>query len=122
MKQLYRVTFLPDDITIKVKQGTSVLTAAQMARVPIRTRCGGRAACFACKIRLEDAMAKQIEPMNAKEARKWGVSPRSLTCDGQRLACQSFVKGDLNVIVPEDPLKAAIRKKLADQGEEDFLW
>lgn len=122
MQQFCSVTFLPDHITIKVKRGTTILSAAQIARVRIRTRCGGRAACLACKINIDEAMAKQVEPMQAKEARKWGILPGLLTFEGKRLACQSIVIGDLEVTVPEDPLKVAVRRKLADQGEEDLLW
>jgi 2Fe-2S ferredoxin len=40
---------------------------------------------------------------------------------GVRLACQAKVTGSVIVEVPEDPLKAAIRKQL-DKPNGDSLW
>ena len=39
--------------------------------------------------------------------------------DGTRLSCQAKVCGQLSVEVPEDPLKAAIRKQLERQQQDD---
>ena len=44
------ITFLPSGRTATVRAGTTVLDASRKAGVPIRTRCGGKAACLMCKV------------------------------------------------------------------------
>lgn len=107
------VTFNPDDKSIKVRPGTTVLDAAKRARVAIRTRCGGFASCLMCKVTVHDQSG--LSPIESKEELKLGdLKDRSI-----RLSCQARITGDTEVLVPEDPLKAAIRAQLAKQKEED---
>ena len=42
-----RVTFLPNDVTIEVPQGESVIRAAMAAGVHINASCGGDGVCAA---------------------------------------------------------------------------
>ncbi|GIP32381.1 2Fe-2S iron-sulfur cluster-binding protein [Paenibacillus sp. J2TS4] len=107
------VHFLPDKTTISVRPGTTLLEAGRKASVPIRTRCGGRAACLMCKVKVEDQAG--LMPISRNEKLKLG----SLLQEGIRLACQARVTGDVVVLIPEDPLKAAVRKLLAQQQEDD---
>lgn len=109
------ITFLPDNKKITVKPGTTLLDAASRARVHVRTRCGGNASCLMCKVTVEDSIG--LLPMIPNEARKLG----NLVDTHIRLACQARVTGNVTVIVPEDPLRAAVRAQLAKQQEED-LW
>lgn len=107
------ITFLPDGQTVRVRPGTTVLEAGRRARVPIRTRCGGRAACLMCKIIVQDQTG--LSPLNRQEVLKLG----SLHEAGYRLACQARIIGKTAVTLPEDPLKAAIRAQLAKQKEAE---
>ncbi|ULL15558.1 ferredoxin [Paenibacillus sp. H1-7] len=107
-----RVTFLPDGKSIEVRPGTTLLDASRRARVNIRTRCGGKAACLMCKVIASDGSG--LAPMNINERLKLG----GLQEQGYRLACQAKVTGDVTVTTPEDPLKAAIRKQLERQQED----
>lgn len=109
---MQEVRFLPDDKRIVVRPGTSLLEAAQKAKVALRARCGGNAACLMCKVIVKEP--EGITPMMKNEERKLG----SLVCKGYRLACQARVTGKVTVEIPEDPLKAAIRKQLAEQQED----
>ncbi|WP_199614966.1 2Fe-2S iron-sulfur cluster-binding protein [Paenibacillus alkalitolerans] len=109
------VTFRPHNRTIKVRPGTTVLSAARKAGVFIRSRCGGTAACLMCKVTAEPN--SRIMTMQPKERLKLGP----LAEEGVRLACQAVLQGDSVIHVPEDPLKAAIRRRL-EQQEEDTLW
>jgi ferredoxin, 2Fe-2S len=111
------VTFLPDGRTVNVRSGSTLLDASRRARVNIRTRCGGVAGCLMCKVHVMNEQAAALHPPTAAEMHKLG----SMLESGTRLSCQARVKGDVTVIVPEDPLKAAIRKKLAEQEEDDFF-
>jgi 2Fe-2S ferredoxin len=110
---LPEITFWPDNRKIQVRPGTTLLDAGRKARVNIRTRCGAKAACLMCKVRIEDQSG--LAPMNQNERLKLGEQ----ASQGIRLACQARVMGDVDVTIPEDPLKAAIRAQLARQREEE---
>ncbi|KEQ26104.1 2Fe-2S iron-sulfur cluster-binding protein [Paenibacillus tyrfis] len=109
-----KVTFLPDNKTVEARPGTTLLDAARRARVHIRTRCGGKAACLMCKVRVTENVGTGLSEPNRNEALKLG----GLQQDGYRLACQAKITGPVTVLVPEDPLKSAIRKQLEKQEEE----
>ncbi|KIL34845.1 ferredoxin [Cohnella kolymensis] len=111
------VTFLPDNRSIGVRPGTTLLDASRRARVNIRTRCGGVAGCLMCKVYVSKEQASSLQAPTLAETRKLGP----LLEAGTRLSCQARVKGDVTVTIPEDPLKAVIRKKLAEQEEDDFF-
>jgi ferredoxin, 2Fe-2S len=110
------VHFWPDNKRIGVRLGTTLLDAGRKAKVHIRTRCGGKAACLMCKVKVSDPSG--LAPMNQNERLKLG----SQADEGYRLACQACVIGAVHVTVPEDPLKAAVRAQLAKQQAEDDLF
>jgi 2Fe-2S ferredoxin len=109
------ITFLPNGKTIEVRPGTTVLDASRRARVQIRTRCGGKAACLMCKVAVNEDESSGLSPINQNERLKLG----GLQDQGYRLACQAKVVGKTTVTVPEDPLKAAVRKQLELQQEDE---
>jgi 2Fe-2S ferredoxin len=108
-----QVTFLPDNKSIQIRPGVTILDASRKVKVLIRTRCGGKAACLMCKVIVKDQSG--LAPMNQNERLKLG----GLQEQGYRLACQAKVTGDVTVTLPEDPLKAAIRKQLEAQRQEE---
>ncbi|WP_195570999.1 2Fe-2S iron-sulfur cluster-binding protein [Paenibacillus sp. 1001270B_150601_E10] len=114
----HQIRFMPEDKCIAARPGQSVLDAARIARVPIRTRCQGRAACLMCKVQIE---GEGIESPTKQEQLKLGIRERN----GLRLACQARVSrdgtSDITVTVPEDRLRAIIRQQLEAQ-EDDSLW
>ncbi|MBN2984323.1 2Fe-2S iron-sulfur cluster-binding protein [Cohnella algarum] len=116
-REFVNAVFLPDGQSVKVRAGTTVLEAARKARANVRTRCGGVAGCLMCKVSVDEANRSGLSEPTAAELRKLGP----LAEQGTRLACQARLLRDAVVQVPEDPLKAAVRKKLAEQAEED-LW
>lgn len=118
MTNQHLVTFQPDNRSISVRPGTTLLDASRRAGVHIRTRCGGVAGCLMCKVHVADEQLEFLQSPTLAESRKLG----SQLADGLRLSCQARTKGNVIVTIPEDPLKAAIRKKLAEQQEEDNDW
>ncbi|WP_027093664.1 2Fe-2S iron-sulfur cluster-binding protein [Cohnella thermotolerans] len=112
-----RVRFLPDDRTAVVRRGTTLLEASRKAKAPVRTRCGGVAGCLMCKVTVEPGQAGALSEPTPAELLKLGP----LLNDGVRLSCQARVQGDVDVRIPEDPLKAAVRRRLAEQADDD-LW
>jgi len=114
------LTFEPEGRVVHVKSGISVLQAARLNRIPIRTRCHGQASCLMCKVQVMDERSKAgLSAPNEREERRLG---NQLT-QGLRLACQTIVHGDAVVTIPEDPLKAIVRARLAKKEEEqEDLW
>jgi Uncharacterized metal-binding protein len=112
-----KVTFLPDNRTVTVRPGVTLLEASRRANVAVRTRCGGVAGCLMCKVSVDAEALLRLNEPTEPERRKLGPQ----LDEGMRLGCQARVRGDVVVTVPEDPLKAAIRRKLAEQAEEE-LW
>ncbi|WP_379129164.1 2Fe-2S iron-sulfur cluster-binding protein [Paenibacillus sp. sgz500958] len=112
--------FLPDGRSATVPSGVTVLEAARRAGLTISTRCGGKAGCLMCKVTVEITEEQSVRPPGEVERRKLG----SLLQKGVRLACQTAILNDVTVIVPEDPLKAAVRRRLeaARRGGEEELW
>lgn len=107
------VNFLPEGRTVRARTGVSLLEAGRRAGAGIRTRCGGKAACLMCKVRVEAPAG--LSPLTPNERNKLG----GLAEEGYRLACQAKITGKVTVHVPEDPLKAAVRALLAKQKEQD---
>ena len=66
-----------------------------------------------CKVKVIDDSG--IDRPTQNEKHKLG----SLLGQGIRLACQARVRGDVEVEVPEDPLRAAVRRQLAQLRGED---
>ena len=44
------VKFMPDDVTVEVAQGDSILQAGEKAGVPVGSACGGVCACSTCHV------------------------------------------------------------------------
>ncbi|GGH24578.1 2Fe-2S iron-sulfur cluster-binding protein [Paenibacillus segetis] len=114
----HQIKFIPPGKTIKVRPGSSVLHAAREARVFIATRCGGNAGCLMCKVEVVQGRESALTPPSDAERYKLGP----LLEQGIRLACQARICGSAEVKLPEDPLKAAIRKQLEKQSADDELW
>lgn len=113
------ITFQPLGKTVNVRPGTTILRAAREARIHIPTRCGGKAGCLMCKVQVEPGQAAALRAPSDAERRKLGV----LLHQGIRLSCQAVVQNSVVVHLPEDPLKAAIRKQLEHrEAVEDELW
>jgi 2Fe-2S ferredoxin len=118
MTKTVRVTFLPDGRSAQVRPGTSLLEASRKARVTVPTRCGGVMGCLMCKVNVAPDQAAAVTPPSEAEARKLGP----LLDEGTRLSCQARVRQDVTATVPEDPLKAIVRKKLAEQQADDDFF
>lgn len=103
------VTFHPQNKTARVKKGSSLLEATQKAQITINNLCGGDGICGRCK-------------MIVKKGGVYGEVSSKLTREeiqqGFVLACQTFVKSDLVVEIPEETW--AKEKIIADEDAERF--
>ena len=89
-----RVTFLPDQISIVVAPGTTILAAARLAGVLIEAPCNGAGHCGKCAVRVapEQVAAVTIPPGQQL--------PPEREAAGWILACHAEVRGEVTVHVP----------------------
>lgn len=111
-----KVTFHDPDNKSKhvtIRDGYTILRAAKQGRVALRHKCGGKASCTTCKVKIEQQ--KEISTPNQKEIMKLG--DRQIE-KGMRLSCQTAVYGNVEAVIPEDPYQARIRALLAQQRNQ----
>ncbi|MEW6621538.1 MAG: ASKHA domain-containing protein [Bacillota bacterium] len=71
----YSVTFLPDNITVEVERGTSLLHAASFAEINLKSSCGGAGTCGRCKVKVDT---------------------------GYLLACKTLINDHMTAEIPDD--------------------
>lgn len=88
-----RVTFHPDDESVEVERGVTLLAAAKAAGVDLASICGGDGICGRCRVIVKDGNidASPTTLLSRKEVQK-----------GYVLACQTKVIGDVEVHVPPE--------------------
>ncbi len=91
----YSVTFQPQNLTVKVDGGTTLLEAASKANIRLNNLCGGDGVCGRCKMIVRSGrVPEEVSPkLTRDEIRK-----------GYVLACQTPVTGNLSVEIPEETL------------------
>ena len=103
----FKVTFKPDDKTVEVLEGTSLLEAAQAAEVPLNASCNGNGSCGKCRLILISGDVESIPSplLSEKDKEKKYV-----------LACQTSIKNDIAVKIPEETLEK--RLKVVGMGQD----
>lgn len=91
------IRFSPAGRKVKVKAGTNLLNAAIEAGVAIRAECGGNGICGKCRVILQDEKAVG----KSSEVEKKHLDAGELS-SGYRLACQTFPRQDLDVLIPKE--------------------
>lgn len=89
-KKTFSVHFLPDDVTVTVPEGTTVLEAAHTADVYINSVCGGEGVCGKCKVYVR----------SGEVSLKKGPTPAGSEEKGAVLACRAEIISDIEVFVP----------------------
>jgi uncharacterized 2Fe-2S/4Fe-4S cluster protein (DUF4445 family) len=88
-----KITFYPDDKSVEVERGKSVLSAAISAGVYINSSCGGDGVCGRCKVILKQGQVlTQPTGRISLEERKRGMY----------LACLTTVQSDLEIEIPPE--------------------
>ena len=89
----FKVTFYPDNKTVEVQRGKTILSAAISAGVYINSSCGGDGVCGRCKVILKEGhVLTHPTGRIGLEERKRGVY----------LACLTTVQGDLEIEIPPE--------------------
>jgi len=103
-----RVVFMPSGRRGEFPLGTSVLEAARALGVDIDSVCGGRAVCGRCQVNqsLGEFAKLQIisAPGNLSDPGATELKYKRIKGlkEGRRLGCQSLLRGDLVIDVPEE--------------------
>ena len=87
------LTILPDELTLQVEAGTTILKAAHAAGVDITATCGGRGRCTSCRVKF---VAGAIPPPTIMDELQLGDD---LVREGYRLSCQCQVLEPITVQV-----------------------
>src|SRR6266702_2701239 len=90
---MLKVTFLPDNRTISVAPGTTVLEAARQAGVLIEAPCNGAGVCGKCAVLVPSIYLKQLELHDPPQS----IDPVT----SRILACHAELKGDVTITVPQ---------------------
>lgn len=107
----YQVKFMPEDKVVEVEQGTSLLKAASQAGIFIKSSCGGKGTCGACKLTL---ISGDVEIMGTGN-----LTPEQIN-KGVRLACYTTVQGDVTVEVPPES-RLQEHQVLLEDNQKTFL-
>lgn len=89
----FKVTFLPEEKTVTVDEGTTLLDASQQAGVYVNSVCGGEGTCGECRLQVLEGKAKP-------DKNSIGFFTTEEIKQGYVLACQTKVEDNLTVVVP----------------------
>jgi 2Fe-2S ferredoxin len=114
-----KVTFLPDNETVEVKEGSSILDAALDNDIWLDHNCGGFCACTTCHVIVKAGEDNLSEMEEDEDDRLDGAEGLTLS---SRLGCQACIFGDVVMEIPTPP--GAIRivddaQLVAGQIEEE---
>jgi len=89
----FKITFYPDNKTIEVEKGKTILSAAISCGVYIHSSCGGDGVCGRCKVILKkgQVLTQPTGRISLEERRR-----------GVYLACLTTVQSDLEVEIPAE--------------------
>lgn len=105
---MYKVSFPNQNITVEVEAGSTLLTAAREAGVMVEAPCNGHGTCGKCKVRV-------VDPAGIRYFDQYNKVSAEELAEGWRLACQSEVIGDVEVLV--DSTKEQNESlKIVDEG------
>jgi uncharacterized 2Fe-2S/4Fe-4S cluster protein (DUF4445 family) len=93
--EAYRITFLPDETSVEVEPGTTIMEAADKAAIHINSLCGGEGVCGRCKVKVTNGKIladKHSISMLSKEE----------ITEGYVLACQTRIDSDMEVFIPPE--------------------
>ncbi len=105
---MYRVTFLPMNVTVEVDPAKSpfqedglpgsILDIALGNNVDLQHNCGGKCACTTCHVIVRGG-AENLSKMEEEEEDRLDTA-EGLTLNS-RLGCQAVVNGDVVVEIPQ---------------------
>ena len=108
------VKFLPFETCVYVSSGTSILDAARRANLPLKTTCGGKGTCGDCVVQVLSG---------AYQSKSSGALSKQLIKQGYALACQTEIKNNLTVHMPqfqEISIKTVTDSKFFEENKDNI--
>lgn len=106
----FEVKFLPEGKRCRVPERTTLMSAALKAEVDLATICGGKGFCGKCLVEIIEG---KVSPLTEHEKKR---VPKEKLEKNYRLACQTFVEGDVKVRVPDQSRVG--KQRLVIMGKE----
>jgi uncharacterized 2Fe-2S/4Fe-4S cluster protein (DUF4445 family) len=110
-RKTWHINFQPSGKGLDVEDQSSLLAAVRRVDIALSATCGGQGKCGQCRVNIKKGSAP---PFTETEARL--LSRKSLE-EGQRLACQIPVMGDMDIDIPQDALATRTRLQLHGTGQ-----
>ena len=108
-----RITFLPDQKTLEVDEGTTIAEAAQEAGIFLTNLCGGEGVCGECRVQI-------LKGNVAGKTKASAFFSEQEQAQGFVLACQTEISEPLEVEIPlTSRLEEAQIMTGAREGEQD---
>ncbi len=92
VSEFFNIKFLPENVSINVKKGTTIFEAAEEAGLSINTECGGYGRCGKCKVKIIKGSIKKYKHRE--------LSDEEIKNNIQ-LACFSKIDDDFEVYIPK---------------------
>ncbi len=96
--KLCNVAFAPENKSIQVREGATLLKAASLAGVHINASCGGAGTCGKCRAVIANGQFRSEPNIHLSD---------SEVSRGVVLSCLTVVEGDLSVEIPQEAQKGA---------------
>ncbi len=87
----HKITFVPHNKSIEVRNGENLIRAAMEAGVHINASCGGEGVCGKCRVIIEEG---EVEGGLSERLKKEDIEK------GYRLACRAKIVGDVTIRIP----------------------
>ena len=113
-----KIKFLPQNISIDVQSGKSVMELAKENKLAVSSSCNGMCSCAECRVYVVEGEAHVLPP-SAKEVELIG---EGYFIDRRRLSCQLFCFGDVTIDMSEQverEQQGGVRKQFLKQFSKE---
>ena len=113
-----KIKFLPQNISIDVQSGKSVMELAKENKIPVSSSCNGMCSCAECRVYVVEGEAHVLPP-SAKEVELIGEGH---FIDRRRLSCQLFCFGNVTIDMSEQverEQQGGVRKQFLKQFSKE---
>ncbi|MDI9608828.1 MAG: ASKHA domain-containing protein [Candidatus Verstraetearchaeota archaeon] len=106
----FEVVFLPEGKRCRVPEKTTLMSAALKGEVDLAAICGGKGYCGKCLVEVIDG---KVSPLTDHEKKR---VPKEKMDRNYRLACQTYIEGDVTIRVPDQSRVG--KQRLVIMGKE----
>lgn len=113
-----KIKFLPQNVSVDVQSGKSVMELAKENKLPVSSSCNGMCSCAECRVYVVEGEAHVLPP-SAKEVELIGEGH---FIDRRRLSCQLFCFGDVTIDMSEQverEQQGGVRKQFLKQFSKE---